>query len=115
MKTKSIKTTLTACIVATLTWLGATPAADARHPASYGPPTSRIYASGHCSSGPSAYTERYFIGYDCYGRALWGYRQVNRYYHHSNRPSYRGPTHYRPYTHHDSYRDHGRSYGGYRR
>ena len=57
--------------------------------------------------------QRYFIGYDCYGRAIWGYRQVNRYYHPLIRPSYREPIPYRHYSYHDSYRHHGRSYGGY--
>jgi hypothetical protein len=113
MKTKSIKTTLTVCVVATLAWLGASPSADARPPAYYGPSASYVYGNGHCSSNPPVYTERYFIGYDCYGRAIWGYRQVRSYYSPPVRPSYRTPTPYRHYSYHDSYRHHGRSYGGY--
>jgi hypothetical protein len=113
MKTKSIKTTLTVCVVSTLAWLGATPAADARPPVYYGPSASYMYVDDHCYSGPSVHTERYLIGYDCHGRAIWGYRQVRRYNPPPVRPSYCAPVPYRPYPYHHSYRGHGRSYGGY--
>ena len=98
-------TTLTVCVVATLAWLGAAPTADARPPAYCGPPVSYIYGRGQCSGGPPVYTERYFIGYDCYGRAIWGYRQVNHYYRPPVRPSYCEPIPYRRhYPYYDSYR-----------
>jgi hypothetical protein len=114
MKTKSIKTTLTVCVVATLAWLGATPAADARPPSGYGHSASRIYVNGYCSCGLPLYTERYFIGYDCHGRPQWGYRQVNRHYHQSYRPSHCGPIQHRSYDDSRRYHDRG-GYGGYRR
>lgn len=69
-----MKTILTTLAVAAFTLLGATPQAEARSHESH------VYISGHQSCGTPIYTERYFIGYDHWGRPLWGTRVVR--YHH---------------------------------
>jgi hypothetical protein len=71
---KAIVTTLA---ITALTLLGAAPQAEARQHHS-----SRIYISGYLPCGAPIYKERYFVGYDRCGNAIWGTRVVRR----ENRP-----------------------------
>lgn len=97
MKTYTLfKSTLAAAAVATLTWLGTMPAAEAR-PGHCSTPASRVHVSGHCHCGLPLYTERYFAGYDCHGQPRWGYRQVRSHTHQVIRPQHRHPIRPQPY------------------
>jgi hypothetical protein len=69
-----MKTLLTPFAIIAFALLGASPKAEARHFESH------VYISGHRSCGTPIYTERYFIGYDCWGRPLWGTRVVRHHY-----------------------------------
>lgn len=66
--------TLVTLAIATLALLGAAPQAEARGH------STRVYISGYRSCGTPIYSERYFIGYDCHRRPIWGTRVVHRHY-----------------------------------
>jgi hypothetical protein len=69
---KTIAVTLGTALLALL---GTTISAEARY-SHRGHPSSHVYVSGHRSCGTPIYTERYFVGYDCRGNPIWGYRQI---------------------------------------
>jgi len=70
-----MKAIITTFAIAAFTLLGAAPQAEAKPHHS-----SRIYISGYRSCGTPIYTERYFIGYDRCGEAIWGTRLVREEY-----------------------------------
>lgn len=65
-----MKTRIAILAAVVLATLSAAPRAEARHP------ESRIYISGHLACGSPVYKERYFMGYDRCGNAVWGTRVV---------------------------------------
>ena len=75
-----MKTVITSLVIGALAWIGTAPAADARPRHS-----GHVYISGYLPCGTPVYRERYFAGYDCYGRPIWKTRVVRTYV----RPAYR--------------------------
>ena len=69
-----MKTLLVTLGIAALALVGTAPKAEAH---GY---RSTVYISGYRSCGTPIYKERYFIGYDRWGRPVWGTRIVRRDY-----------------------------------
>jgi len=72
-----MKSILLACAFASLVWLGTAPTAQARTCGVAG----ALWVSGYCPDTLSNYSERYLVGYDPYGRPVWGLRTVRRHHH----------------------------------
>lgn len=81
-----MKAIVTSLAITALTLLGAAPQAEARQHHS-----SRIYISGYLPCGAPIYKERYFVGYDRCGNAVWGTRVVRQEYRSVVRPCYTAP------------------------
>ena len=79
-----MKTIVTTLAVAAISLFVTAPEAEARH-------SSRIYISGHMSCGTPIYKERYFVGYDRWGREIWQTRVVRHHYRPVVRPRYVAP------------------------
>ncbi len=71
-----MKNIIVSFAIAALTFIGSA-SAQARDHGNRG--YSNGYSSGYRSCETPVYTERYLIGYDRCGRAIWGTRVVRRY------------------------------------
>lgn len=67
-----MKAIITVLSVAVLALLGTTTQAEARSHRKA--PASHTYVSGYRSCGTPIYTQKYFVGYDQCGHAIWRYR-----------------------------------------
>ncbi len=74
----TMKKLITAIAIGAFAFVGTTATSEARPYGGrgYSTPASTIYVSGYRYGHP-VYTEKYFIGYDCYGRPKFGYRTVS--------------------------------------
>jgi hypothetical protein len=93
----TMKNGIIAIALSVFTLLGTAGNAEARPCVGrgYGAPANTIYVSGYRYGRP-VYTEKIFIGYDCYGRPRFTYRQVYapvRNYAPPCRPAYSGYHH----------------------
>jgi hypothetical protein len=88
-----MKKIITIIAVGVFGFIGTTVDADARPRCGngYSAPQSTIYVSGY-RHGRAVYTEKYFVGYDCWGRPVFRYRTVVAPQHNQNCR----PTHYAP-------------------
>lgn len=105
-----MKTIIAAIAISAFTFIGSS-MADAR-PHRGG---SRVYISSYTSCGDPIYKERYVIGYDHCGNAIWGTRLVRQAYRPVVRQRYVAPCppqRYAPVRNRDYGRDYGRGYGG---
>ena len=109
-----MKKLLSILATSVLAFAGTTLTADARphHGNGYRGPATVTYVSGY-RHGQPIYTQKVFVGYDCYGNPRYSYRTVS-----VPRQQYRR-TSYAPnygYTSYSSQRSNGYSnYGNYRR
>lgn len=73
-----MKKLITAIAIGAFAFVGTAATSEARPNGGrgYSAPASSVYVSGYRHGRP-VYTEKYFIGYDRYGRANFGYRTVS--------------------------------------
>ena len=73
-----MKKLITAIAIGAFAFVGTATTSEARPYGGrgYSAPASTIYVSGYRYGRP-VYTEKYFIGYDCYGRPKFAYRTVS--------------------------------------
>ena len=91
MKTNMMHRTVSLCLASLLSWIGMTAMADARSHRHGGCQPARTIVTRYCHCGLPRYSERVFMGYDCHGRPMWGYREVGRHIHRVIRSGGCGP------------------------
>lgn len=85
-----MKKIITMIAVGAFAFIGTAVESDARPRGGHGynVPQSTIYVSGY-RYGRAIYTEKYFVGHDCYGRPVFRYRTVA-----APRQNYCAPSHH---------------------